>query len=193
MRLSIDSGNVVCSLDNKNSEFLSACSGWGLWDGYFHGQLKMQWDKLEESHDPDYALEKNAQRLKKILSNARNYGIEIDVAVHAFNDELQSAWEGIKAKREALMLEEQLREDWARLCRNGCGKCKNLTYDIDLPICKKTGEILEEKNVQKYMGGVLHLFNLEPFPSDTCPFNVNVKKGATNERLSETCVSKTKT
>ena len=176
MKLSIDSGTVVCSLNNKNSEFLSACAGWGIWDGYLNGKLKMRLDKPEKSLDPDYARETNAQRIKTLLLKAHSYGIETDECVIEFNEQLQSIAEDVKARQRAREEEQKQREHWERLCRSGCGKCEYLTYYIDVPICEKTGTELEEKNVQKFKGGVLHLFNFEPFPSENCPFNKSIKR-----------------
>lgn len=191
MKLSVENGNVLCSLENKNGGFLWAC--YGLFDGFLNGKLKMYWDNPEEWRVPDTATLYNAERLEDILRYAKKYGVEADEAVEAFNRGLQSKAAEIKARRLAGQEHAKQCERWERLCKSGCGKCRNLAYDIDLPICKQTGLILEEKNVGKYIGGVLHLFNLEPFPSEECPFNINKKQGATNERISEACGSKVQT
>ena len=187
MKLLVENDVVVCSLENKNSEFLSACAG--LFDGFYNDKLKMYWDDAKRWNIPDEAAAAkwNTQRLSEIIRNAKRYKVEIDDRVEQFLCQLQTLSKELEVRNRALQEEQELRDKWARLCANGCGKCQNLVYDIDLPICKPTGEILEEKNVQKYIGGVLHLFNLEPFPSENCPFNINKKQGANNERLSETC------
>ncbi|MDE6442364.1 MAG: hypothetical protein K2L12_06415 [Clostridia bacterium] len=187
MKLTMDNGAVTCSLDNKNSSFLFECTG--MFDGFLNGKLKMYWDDPEEFYMPDAATVYNAERLEDMLRIANRYGIEVNEAVEAFNRKLQFRVAEIKARRAA---EQECRKQWERLCKSGCGRCSDLAYDIDLPVCKKTGEVLEEKNFQKYIGGVLHLFNLEPFPSENCPFNIIEKQGAINERLSETCGSPVK-
>lgn len=191
MKLSVENGTVVCSLENKNSGFLWAC--YGLFDGFFGGKLKMYRDNPDEFRNPDTATLYNAERLEDILRYAKKYGVEADEAVEAFNRELQVKADEIKARRLAESEYKKQCEQWEQLCKSGCSRCQNLAYDIDLPICKQTGQILEEKNVRKYIGGVLHLFNLEPFPSEECPFNINKKQGATNERISEACGSKVQT
>ena len=191
MKLSVENGNVLCSLENKNGGFLWAC--YGLFDGFLSGKLKMYWDNPEEFRNPDTATLFKAERLEDILRYAKKYGVEADETVTTFNLELQTKVTHIKACRLVELKYLQQCERWERLCKSGCGKCQNLAYDIDLPICKQTGLILEEKNVGKYIGGVLHLFNLEPFPSEECPFNINKKQGATNERISEACGSKIQT
>lgn len=188
MKLSVENGTVTCSLENKNSGFLWAC--YGLFDGFLNSKLKMYWDNPEEWRVPDSATVYNAKRLEEILRYAKRYDVETDETVETFNRDLQAKAAEIKARRIAESEYKKQCEQWERLCKSGCGLCQNLAYDIDLPICKQTGQILEEKNVQKYIGGVLHLFNLEPFPSGDCPFNINKKQGATNERISETCGSK---
>lgn len=173
MKLSVEHGEVVCSLDNKNGEFLWACTG--LFDGFLNGKLKMYKDKPEEWAHPEAAVKYNAKRLEEILRNARKYGVEAEESVEVYNSELQALAREIEARERALKEEQALQEKWLRLCKNGCGRCRNLAYDVDLPICKRTGEILKEKNAERYVGGVLHLFNPEPFPSEDCPFNINKK------------------
>lgn len=180
MKISIDNGAVVCSLEDKNREFLSACAG--LFDGFLNGKLKMRWENPEEWYEPDGAIEFNALRLKNILINANMHGIEVDSEVHAFYSELQAKVAAIKARERAEEENRKAQEKWQYLCRDGCGGCKQLTYDIDLPICKETGEILKDKPVPKDIGGVRYLFNMEAFPSEDCPFNINKKQGEQNER-----------
>lgn len=187
MKISLDSGTVVCSLENKNSEFLSTCTG--LFDGFLNGNLKMRWENQEEWYEPDGAMECNAETLKYILIYAKVYGIEVDVTVEEFNTVLQVKSSEIKARERAEEEYQKAQEIWQNKCCNGCGKCKELAYNIDLPICKQTGEILKEKNVQKHIGGVLRLFNFEPFPSENCPFNISKKQGEHNEHLREYCGS----
>ena len=187
MKISIDNGSVVCSLENKNGEFLSVCTG--LFDGFLKGKLKMRWEDPAKWYEPDGAMELNAVNLNDILRNAKIHGIEVDAAVEEFNAVLQAKLSHIRACERAEEEYRRAQEKWAYKCKNGCGKCHELTYDIDLPICKQTGEILKEKNIPKDISGVRYLFNLEPFPSEDCPFNINKKQGEHYEHLREHCGS----
>lgn len=191
MRLSLDNGTVVCSLENKNAEFLHAC--FGIFDGFLNGKLKIAWEDSKAWTEPDTAQLYNAKRLAELLRQSQIYGIVIDDAVKGFNTALQSVADAIIARRRAAVEEREQIKRWERLCANGCGECRYLTYDLDLTICKKTGTILEEKNIQKYIGGVLRLFNFEPFPSKECPFNINKNKEQKHECLSEACFSSAET
>lgn len=191
MRLSLDNGTVVCSLENKNAEFLHAC--FGIFDGFLNGKLKIAWEDSKAWAEPDTAQLYNAKRLEELLRQSQIYGIVIDDAVKGFNTALQSVADSIIARRHAAVEEREQIKRWERLCANGCGECRYLIYDMDLPICKKTWTNLEEKNIQKYIGGVLRLFNFEPFPSKECPFNINKNKEQKHECLSEACFSSAET
>ncbi len=189
MKLSIDNGSVVCSLENKNGAFLSACSG--MFDGFLHGKLKMYYDNPQEFYKPDYVTEDNYLRLKTILRYALRYGVSADSAVTEYFERLSEEVNEIKARRKQAEERELAYRNWERLCKNGCGKCRYLTYFIDEPKCKKTGATLAERNVQDYdENGVLRLFNFKPFPSDECPFNIKNNKENNYERISEACGSK---
>lgn len=175
MRISMDNGSVVCSLENKNKDFLVFTSY--AFDGFLNGKLKMRRDNSEEYFEPEGAIKMDALRLQNILICAMKYGVDIESDVEEFYYKLQSEINAYARGEEEHM---KAQDKWDGKCRCGCGKCEDVAYDIDLPICKQTGEILQEKNVEKYIGGVLHLFNLEPFPSEDCPFNINKKQGEIN-------------
>lgn len=191
MRLSIFEGYVVLSQENKNIPFVNDC--YGLFSDCIDGKQKMYWLDPEQANSVDSATEYNAWTLNQIILNGRLHGsgemarifgvVEIDEAVLQLNAELQAKAQVIKERRRALLAQidsdYENRQKWARLCKNGCGKCGNLAYDIDMPICKQTGHHLEEKNVPQTKGGMHYCFRLEPFPSEGCPFNINKNKEKT--------------
>ncbi len=188
MRLSIENGAVVLSSENRNNLFLNECHG--LFKDEADGKQKMYWLGSESAHCADCATEYNAETLKQILLNAKLYGsgnsarifgnVEIDSEVLRFNADLQAKAAVIKNRRRAEELqrceEAESREKWLRLCTNGCGKCVNLAYDIDIPICRQTGQELEERNVPQVIRRIHYCFKPEPFPSERCPFNFNINK-----------------
>lgn len=178
MKLTINNGIIVCTLEDKNSDFLRACTG--MFDGYLNGNLKLYSENAEEWLDPDNAVELNANQVKRLLINAKLYGIEVDKHVNELSENLQLQTEKIRIKRQTIKEEQKRKEFWERLCKNGCDDCPRLAYDVDTPICKQTGEILKEKNLQEYIGGVLYLFKFVAVPSEACPFNINKHKEQEN-------------
>ncbi len=175
MKLSIDGGTVVCSIENKNRDFLSACQG--LLDGWLHGKLKMVWDDARKYRSPDYAVEENCERLKELLTAAKKHGIESDEAVGLKYAELTKAVEEIKARRKAQKEAQEREEKWSRLCAGGCGFCSYKRRVEDDFKCIATGDYLQEKNVPGNIRGVYVLFNYEAFPSENCPYKINKKQG----------------
>ena len=175
MKLSIDGGAVVCSLENKNSAFLSACHG--ILDGWLHGKLKMVWDDVSKYKSPDYAVEENCERLGELLKSAEKYGVEWDETVALKYAELTSEVQEIKARRQALKEAQEREEKWARLCTRGCGSCGYKRRIEDDFKCLATGEYLQEKNVSGINRGMHILFNYVAFPSENCPYKINKKQG----------------
>ncbi|AWW06092.1 MAG: histone H2A type 1-B/E-like protein [Caudoviricetes sp.] len=185
MRLSIENGAVVLSQENKNTPFVNGC--YGMFECCADGKQKMYWLDPEQAHCADNAIVYNAETLNLILINAkfsRLFGtIEVDEEVLQLNAKLQAEATLIKERRRADKLqterEEENRRKWSYLCKHGCGKCANLAYDIDIPICRQTGQELEEKNVPGLIKGTHYCFNWAPFPSESCHFNINKNKEKT--------------
>lgn len=188
MRLSIENGAVVLSQENKNIHFLNEC--YGLFSDLKDSKRKMYWLGPEDAHCADYTIESNARNLSYIVASAKLCGdseafpaVEIDEEVLQLNAVLQAEARAIKERRRADKLqqqrEEEARQKWERLCKNGCGKCVNLAYDVDIPICRQTGQ-LEQKNVPQVIRRIHYSFKPEPFPSERCPFNINKNKEKVN-------------
>lgn len=173
MKLGLDGGKVVLSLENKNKAYLSE---YGVYfKGFINGRLKM--DLLHpEEFAADYVLTTNAYWLEEVIAGAGKYGVSVDESVldklKAMQAEVRRLC-GSPADMTEITPEE---ERWARLCKNGCGGCKNNIKQADDYICSASGEILPERNVAGYVGGVYMLFNYKPFPADNCPFNINKRK-----------------
>lgn len=167
MKICILDGIIVCSLENRNSEFLSETSG--CFDDFHEYNLKLRTD--------DFRTEFNS--LKTIIIAADKHGIEVSKAVRKIYH-LYSEWQGnIEREREeqrrieAIEAEERKkREEWLSLQKNGCRGCENcraISLDDDYK-CLASGDMLPVENRPGYEGLTYHLFNLKPFPTDGCPY-----------------------
>lgn len=177
MKITMEAGAVVCSLEEKNSNFLSACGD--IFDGFQNGKLKL-FIGLSKDETEVITAELNYGQVKELLRAADRYSIPVDAAVREYAERLESIYRERQARKRAREELNRQRQRYELLCAKGCGGCPDLCYDIDLPICKKTGEILKEENKPKYIGGVLRLFNLVAVPSENCPFNISNDKEYNN-------------
>ncbi len=173
MRIETDGEAVVCSLEDKNKAFLSACAG--LFDGFLNGKLKLEWLEEAES-DPAAALSINVYRLETLLKNAQKYGICVGQTVF---DKLETIKNRLNALCSPLAVQPARADgmQWQRLCKNGCGSCKNLRRWNDDHFCAASGDLLEEKNCPAIVNGIYHVVNFAAFPSESCPFNKDKTKG----------------
>lgn len=117
----------------------------------------------------------NAREFKRLITSceckAMFYSLEITTE---FEELLAATEKRCQELRQAEIDKENAlarKAEWESKCKYGCGKCKNLCYKVDLPVCKCTGKTLEERNEPVYNRGVLQLFNLVPYPSEGCPFS----------------------
>lgn len=164
MRLSVDSGTVVLSLENKNPAYMSAISG--FFEGWLRGRLKMK--------EPTACIDENDYVITKwmwlgwVIESAEEHGIEIDNAVR----EQLAALER-KFKKTEQSVKESPREPtkWEKLCKDGCGSCGHKRRCGDDFICAASGDILPEENKPEYYNGVYYLFNYVPYPSENCIYN----------------------
>ena len=173
MKIEIDGGAIVCSLEDKNKAFLSACAG--LFDGFLNGKLKLEWLEEAES-DPVAALSINVYRLETFLKNAQKHGI-------CAGQTVVNKLEAMKSRLNAIcppLAVQPARADgmqWQKLCKDGCGSCKNLRRWNDDYFCAASSDLLEEKNCPAIVNGIYHVVNFAAFPSESCPFNIDKTKG----------------
>ncbi len=173
MKISTDGKEVICSLEDKNKAFLSACAG--LFDGFLDGKLKLEWQP-EDENAPAAAISVNVYRLETLLENAQKYGISVDQSV---SNKLNALKTWLKEHPKSAV-DQSLQSDdkkWQRLCKSGCGSCKNLRRWNDDHFCAASGDLLEEKNRPAIVNGIYHVVNFAAFPSESCPFNTDKTKG----------------
>lgn len=170
MKISVEDGVVVCSLDNKVEGFLSWKGAHGCFNGFYNGKLK-----ISPFSDTAYY---EAQTIEKIIRYAEEFGVEVDEAVYERLNALKETAEAQRLQEIAEREERERRELWQRKCTHGCGRCKYRRRVIDDHYCAASGDLLDEKQVNesyqpKYIEGK-HYFNYyEPFPSENCIYKIN--------------------
>ena len=165
MKISVEDGVVVCSLENKIDRFLSKRGAYGCFYGFYKGKLKIFVPFQDEEYE--------ARVIRKIIHHAKEYEVEVEEAVY---DRLKALEASTEAKRLREVEERQKREKaelWKRKCERGCGKCEFRKNALDDTYCAASGDLLEERHVPKYINGVHYLFNYEPFPSENCVYKIN--------------------
>ena len=174
MKLEMIKGKVACSLENKDHDFLSDCTG--CFNGFTgYGYLKMNYAaRLTE----EWSVRENYKTLKTILFYADLHGIEADDEVKAQLElwrERIEEWDRQARERSAKYV---AMEKWRRLKERGCGRCKHCRstgYEDDY-VCDVSGEFLPIKNIgmadkeadatMQYCINVLYC--MAPFPTDGC-------------------------
>ena len=95
MKLLLEQGKVVCTLEEKNHAFLHDC--YLIFDGFIGKKLKMH----ESGEISDY------KRLKALISHAERHGVEVSEEVRKRLAELKETSE--KIEQERLKAEEASR------------------------------------------------------------------------------------
>jgi hypothetical protein len=143
--------------------------------------LKPKVKRMVCEHMPWATPYGNSRKLRKLAGNCYYRAlylseIEISDDFKPFLDKLEETCVELqKVERE----KEQAREaemKWKNVCKFGCGGCEHNKRWNDDRICEATGDILPERTVPKNRGKTFYPFNLEAFPTDKCPFNVNKDK-----------------
>lgn len=166
MKLLIEQGNVVCTLENKNHDFLHDCHP--RFSGYQGDKLKM----YESGTESDYA------RLKTIVGYAERHGVEVSEGVYKRLAELKEASEKIEQERIRTEKEKRREKFWEKLSTEGCGNCpykKAIAWEDDGYVhkCRVTGEELRKENKPTYgADGIYYLFHWVTMPSGKCPYKV---------------------
>lgn len=143
MKLLLEQGKVVCTLEEKNHAFLHDC--YLIFDGFIGKKLKMH----ESGEISDY------KRLKALISHAERHGVEVSEEVRKRLAELKETSK--KIEQERLKAEEASRREkfWKRLSTEGCGDCpykKAIEWEEDGYVhkCQVTGEELRKENKPTY-------------------------------------------
>lgn len=166
MKLLFEQGRVVCTLENKNHNFLHDC--YLLFDGFQNDRLKMH----------ESGAESNYKRLKALISHAEHYGVEVTEGVYKRLAELKEASEKIEQERIKTEKEKRREKFWEKLSTEGCGNCpykKAIAWEDDGYVhkCRVTGEELRKENKPTYgADGIYYLFHLVTMPSEKCPYKV---------------------
>lgn len=170
MKLSVEDGIVVCSLENKSSAFLSDVAG--VFKEFYRGKLKMKPPDPEIFEEESERLCVELLRLGWIIDSAVGHGIEIDPAVYEKESEIKKLCDKYAPSPEPIIEPSE----YEKKCKYGCKGCRYLKRWNDDHVCTATGDILSEKNVPGYDGFVYQLFNYVPFPNENCIFNKNKKE-----------------
>lgn len=163
MKLMIEAGKVVCTLDEKNNAFLHDC--YPRFNGYQGNKIKMH----ESGTESDY------KRLKAIVGYAERHGVEVSEEVKERLSQLKQRAEEAEEKRYLEEERERQRRHWEELKANGCGRCEycRATGYEDEYICEAANCELETKNrpYYDYRRHIQYVFALSPMPSENCPYN----------------------
>lgn len=164
MRISVEDGVVVCSLDNKPEGFLKWYNAGRYLCGMYNGKLKIA------AHGYPFIEICNIERL---IDCAIKFGVVVDDAVYERVNALRAALEEQRLREVKEREEREKRELWQRKCEHGCGICKYRRRVMDDHYCAASGDLLNDKNVPKCYNGVHYMFNYEPFPSENCVYKIN--------------------
>ncbi len=167
MKVSVEDGIVVCSLDNKVERFLSKRGAYKCFDGFYKGKLKI--NVSYPFDDEEY----EARIIDKSTHHADECGVEVDGAVYERLEALQLNVEAKRLREVEERREQEKRELWNRKCERGCGNCQHRCRDGDDQRCAASGDLLEEKHVPGYVNGVHYTFKYEAFPSENCIYKIN--------------------
>ena len=177
MKISVEDGIVVCSLEDKDEVFLSISHG--CFKGYYNDKLKIAMSAGQEMETPEI-IDGEIKLIQSIMyyRNKRFLHVQMDeVAVYG---RLKALRQALDKLNELARLELQRQKDaeesrafWQKLCEKGCGDCKHKKRCGDDQRCAISGDLLEEKHEPKYINGVHYLFNYEAYPTDNCPFKTN--------------------
>ena len=183
MRISVEDGIVVCAYDTRfklsysEREYLRDTAG--LWKPICKGKLKLNYTPNTAADELERAKEENTI-LWKVAPSLDNLNVHRDDTFEAKLNELHALLEPERkrkeAERQAELKKQYQREKWESLCKNGCnscGRCEHIRIDGDDFRCAASGDLLDDKNVRKYINGIHYLFNYEPFPNGNCVYKIN--------------------
>lgn len=124
MKIYVKNNRIVCSLENKNSNFW-----YGAEYKYFVGGVRYDTRyALVRSMDYQYKTLREAsddlKTLTDMLRDAERHNIEIDEAVYEWRKRLQSKVSELLVIDQAAKEKVKRREQWELKCKHGCGRCR---------------------------------------------------------------------
>ncbi len=99
--------------------------------------------------------------------------IEVTCEVKKLLDKIEEQCHKLRDEEIAKENARKAAEEWKEKCKYGCGNCAYKRRWGDDKICTASGDILSEHTVPKSYVGMFYPCNLEAFPTENCPFNVN--------------------
>lgn len=171
MRIFIEDKYVVCDLTEPNDRFWRAVNyAWFHFSARNVRRAKIE--RTDYEYKSLYEAQTDLYTLTRILAFAEDEKVEVAEEVYSYRAELEKTVTRLYQEEKAREEEEKRRREWDSRKTFGCGRCKNLYYSGDDPVCRACGEYLDVKNMPKFDGTVYRLMNLVPLPSDGCPYKV---------------------
>lgn len=174
MKISVEDGIVVCSLEDRVEGFLTGMGVYGCFKGLHNGKMRIHipfYDgkSLRTILNDEYEI----KVINKIIVNANYFGVEVDEAVYERLNCLRNKLADERRLAQERLEEQKRIKNWNDKCINGCGQCKYKRRDGDDQLCAASGDLLEEKLKPKYINGLHYMFNYEAFPSENCVYKIN--------------------
>lgn len=178
MKITIMNKLIVCTQEEFNKDFWYKVGLEAFRYSPFE-KPKLMYEACIAPVDYDYKndvvqAEYNKRILAYILSYADEYKIEVDESVRERQREINTIVKELHELENQMKERNEAQRHWKYMQQHGCGKCKYLCYDLDIPYCKATKKQLEERNLPNYdEHGVYQLYKyFKPIPSDDCIFKV---------------------
>ena len=169
MKISVEDGVVVCSLEDKNKSFMARA--WDCFDGFYNGKLRIHlYIRPEDSQTA--RIKEEIRMMNRISVYADRFGVDLDSTFLERKELLKTFAEADRLKRLEEQREQARHDKWDKLCAKGCGDCKYLINCGDDHYCRAGGDLLDEKNMPAVINGVHYMFNWQAFPSKNCLYKI---------------------
>lgn len=167
MILTLIRGQVVCSLEQKNSAYLADCTD--LYKGYYSsGYLKFNAPFSADYRTEDEYVIEYYNRLKLLIELSEKHGITIAESIRQLAERGKARVDGILNRRKVADEYFQKLEKWKKLQANGCDGCQHLCRCADDFMCWASKDLLPERNEPE--NG--YLFVWRAYPTDNCPYKI---------------------
>lgn len=170
MKLLLEQGKVVCTLEEKNNYFLNhEC--WGLFESYEKGKLKLREKDAENTYlDLYHVIESAKFEHVEVSEEVVEYFLKLQKQVYEMRREKQE-------QAEAKEREKRKQRRWEKLKESGCGACACRAWSEakECTICTASGDVLKEgwkysphfsERIDRYV-----LMSYIAQPTESCPYN----------------------